>query len=815
MTSQPTATPPGTSDLSASDIDRHGCLLAVRVAGATFGSEFDFRSDHYAQLLVARTALRRRLAEARSLLLDLLHHAVAGEPNAAARRALLKLKRDLYNHRPCGPVAWAPAEIRGRLEDYASMRDSEAAILDECSSRVAHELVAQRRRLLANRRYRLGCRYSSEALWADLQSDSAPANASPPPWSPLGRGFHAYAAKFVSKANPFHVFAAIGFPARTGLTAEADYEVVLDAAVILAAERRVLPQVTDTRRVWLQLQPFTRVGATYQFWVNTPRELRVLTVRDGGALCAVLDFFESMLRARDRPVGTRAELDHFVRSAIAPDQVGAVSQAVDALTVHGVISSYLVTDFGLFAPNLRGIIPELDEQLASLERWHLAPVGASELEQVEAELAAVPPLLTSGSRRPYYVNSYVRRDLAPHEDAARLVHADLSDLRACFGVEHNRTSSTYAFRHWALDYLSAHGGRASYLQVLHACLRDRVTGLARYDPSAHRSREESDRRSAWFEALASQVGELTSDAVQGFCATARLLGTTPASLCFNGPFDYVRKVFYVGNVFAGGGRFATRYLLGRTAATGGTMPAPADELRRDETWLDVEVAPHFGTNLHYVVPTYPTGCGFDARYAHRFRRWVRPQDVTMGEQDEQLGYWDEVTGRRLRFHYRGFLLAHSLPLEYQLLLVGHADVYRNPFERDGAPSPTGFVHFDPGLTYGSVCVRRAQWSVRREALDPVCKPNVMESAIALRDWIHEHLAPEEERWYYRVAGAGRLSHKPRLLDLLDPASASAAVRTFAVLPPDTVLRLTRMQPPVEHLSVGHGGPRFTELMIEA
>jgi hypothetical protein len=183
-------------------------------------------------------------------------------------------------------------------------------------------------------------------------------------------------------------------------------------------------------------------------------------------------------------------------------------------------------------------------------------------------------------------------------------------------------------------------------------------------------------------------------------------------------------------------------------------------------------------------------------------------------EDGRPVYLHAPSGRRIRFHYVGFLQAQFLPIECQLLLAGHVCGYRNPFA-DGmqmhVPSDTEIEH-DPGVFYRQVCLRRSSWYVPTSLLRPLLhsgdSPNV---AIALRRWFHTHLAPDE-LWFFRSHRSNRRGEKPRLLDLASPLSVNAFRHALAGGAKHVVL--TRMAPGIAGLWRVNGESYVSELMVE-
>jgi hypothetical protein len=756
-----------------------GRLLAMRTAAGAFDGPFNLRSTVFAAFMRERRAVRTALDATRAVLLDSLHQAVPQEPERARRRQLLRLKRDVFAQRPLSETpAGVSTVLRERLDDYARLLERQTTLFDAYRPRIIADYRARLDRLLEDPRFQQACRYSSPGLWEDL-AHNRPAEAHE--LTSLDRTIGAYAAKFVSKANPFYLFAEVSLPRTAPPAPGVEHEIVLDLASVFELERALLPQVTDHARIWIALRPFVREGDSYRFWISSPPGLRVVSLKDDGTIGQLV----SVLRGR--PAATRSELE------------GAVpGERIDALIDQEILSAYLVTDFETFAPALGGISTEGEREIATLQRYHLARTNAEELREAEAAL---------GARR-YYVNAYRLDDTAAHERVAEAVTSDLTDLKSCFSLEHNFSQYEYVVQHFIADYLRDRGGRAAFFDVLRQFLQDRQGIIARYRLSAHCPPDEYRARADWWQMLSAQCGELTREQLMGLSAFPRRLAAE-RSLCFNGSFDYVTRTLYLSTVLAGDGRFAGRYFRRRTAR-------PVAAPRQDADVLDVELAPPPQPNLNYLFPAFAIGCGFEPRYAHRYARWVDPAEIAIELTDEgRVTYRHAPSGMRVRMHYRGFLLARYLPIEYQLLLADHADFFFNPFEGaeltgDGRP----LWHY-PALTYRSICLRRERWHVKTSELGDVMRhTDIVRFAAALRDWVHDRLRGDTDAWYYGAWHADSRRRKPRLLDLLNPLSADLFRRLLTGLGSDDVILFTMMQPPVDHLWRRDGAPYVSELMIE-
>jgi hypothetical protein len=778
-------------------------LLAIRRAGAAFAGPFALRSSCFEALLGERAALLAERTRTRDDLLCALHLAVPRAADRDERRLLVRTKRDVFNLRRPSASSLAPGLAPGLaalLARYQLILEREAALFVD---RRAEVLTEQRRalsRLLDDECFRSACRYSSADLWEEVEryrSSLGRENAAE--YSTLERGLYAYAIRFASKANPLHLFAGIAFAPSSGMETPGGCEVVLDASVILELEREVRPHVVDGTRVWLSLRPFRADGDRYRFWAASARGFRVLSLPRGRWLGAMTDFFAHQQHTTGRPVGTRAECEAYLQARLGAGRPEEVAAPLSALVENGIVSEYLVTDLGAFGRALSGAEPATDARVQRLQEVHLSRLDVHALAEAEGRLAPDG----EADRPRYYVNRYARVETDVHEAAAAALYDDLRVLKPFFCEENNFSPNSAVASAFLLERLGG-GGAAPLLDLLGPFIRELDTLIQRFHPDIARAGEVALRRSR-SAALAAESGSL--DRTQ----LARLLPQPlpPArSLCFNGPFDYERGIFYLSNVWAGDGRFISRYLLHRRSA-------PADGRRTEPGVIDVELAVPPDSNLNYVVRTYSTGCGFESRYSHQFDQWIDPAEIVVEAAGGEVVYRLATTGNRLRIHYHGFLLAQYLPAEYQILLVGHADTFHNPFRGPDTLAEQGGIRRVEALHHGAVCLRRERWVVPAPTLaGPLADADPLRRTARLRDLLHERLLVGVDDWYYRTSDVAGKGYKPQYLDLRNPLGVTSFRRAVAGLPDGGSVSLSPMQPVPAHLHHDEGVPYVTELMVE-
>src|SRR5205085_133482 len=230
------------------------------------------------------------------------------------------------------------------------------------------------------------------------------------------------------------------------------------------------------------------------------------------------------------------------------------------------------------------------------------------------------------------------------------------------------------------------------------------------------------------------------------------------AICFNGPVDANSGAFYPHNLFAGNGRYLSRYLMG----------TPRRQRSHKQEVLDVQLVCPYEDYRHYVAPVFSAACGFDSRYRRKFAHWIDPADVRVKSRDGRIVYEEKTSGRQLRFHFFGFFLGQILGPEYQLLLTTHADFFYNPFE--WGISPGDMVQHVPPLYYESVCLRREQRRFRKSFFEPAWQEeHILRNTLMLLGILRD-AGVEFTKCYFELFDLPAHLRKPRYLDLSNPLS---------------------------------------------
>lgn len=797
-------------------------LLSLRRAAWPFRRALT-RPPAFVSVLATYEALKKELTQLQELVVDGLYRAVPEAPNGTVRREWLALKRAVFNGRKAPRPSTLPDGLEEKVERYREISQALAETFPSAADEVVGEIQDALQEVTGEPDFRRALAYSSPDLLEALENRSSRNNPSSEDreLTRLDRGVYAYLARFTTKANPLHLFAGWLAPGLQPARGEGNCEVIFDSEALLALERRLVSRQEAADRQWLQMRPVRRLGDGWEIWLPSGGSWKLAQVPVSPFLEALAsrfaarreEGFPAVLRRKD----LAAELAELGAGADGGQALEAAQGAISTLLDQGLLQAFLIRDLFTPAPELEGIDPASDPLVEVIGRYHLERIEVEELDGfVEALSAATEGAEAEDPGRPERPRTYVNRlpadDLGEAQRAAEALTEPLERLKPLFAFEHNFSPNQRVIRTFYAEQL-AEKGSAPFLELLATFLRHRTEilerlGWGREAPEYGELRNRCCNLRG--ELSECELGELVEWVEPREGPTARRIRETQGSLCYAGPYDFESGRFFLGNVFAGRGRFASRYHLSRRRAL---VPENSD----DAAVVDVELVPPPVPSLNFVVQRYLTGCGFEARWGEGYDRWIEPQDLEVRWQEGEISYRDTATGDLLRFHPRSFLLAQYLPVEYQLLLVGHGDSFRNPF---GEISPRG-LEGDlaiPGLTFGPVCLRRPTWYLEGASISKELEgagPSVTELLAAtarLRHGLQERCGTAADLWFYSLPLGGKRAAKPRLLDLLDPLSVLAFHRALSQAPGPVALTVS--EPGPQGLWQHEGEGYASELMVE-
>lgn len=395
----------------------------------------------------------------------------------------------------------------------------------------------------------------------------------------------------------------------------------------------------------------------------------------------------------------------------------------------------------------------------------------------------------------YYVNSFVNDDITRAELAAERIREPLEKVTSILSLD-SFTPSRSVINSFLLEQLKDESPRP-YLTLAAIFLRDRKEILERHSWSSLENEQQD-----FLSECAGYEGELHLQQLNELSKAIK--EPSNRSVCFIGPYDFQSDRFYISNILDGDRRFAGRYFTdcGEILET---LPGQGD--------LHVEiVAPHVNT-LNLVRRFCDVGFSFGRKWSHGYKGWIEPEDVQVGIKDSSPYFFHKPSKRQLRFHFRGLLLAHFLPIEYQLLLIDHCDSFVNPFCRKrNLYSSNQELSYDPGLNFGPVSLRRESWAILSASLLKILESSdQLGATMALRLWFHNNLCGEDF-WYFEILNGTQRGEKPRFLDLLSPLSVAAFTRSLRGKP--CMVRLSKMQPACAGQWKVDGNAFSAELMVE-
>jgi hypothetical protein len=153
-----------------------------------------------------------------------------------------------------------------------------------------------------------------------------------------------------------------------------------------------------------------------------------------------------------------------------------------------------------------------------------------------------------------------------------------------------------------------------------------------------------------------------------------------------------------------------------------------------------------------------------------------------------------------------------------LLLDGHADYYRNPFDQDPiswCQSGDDKARCIPPIYYSSVCLRRQQWVFPALQFQQLWRErDIVSATLNLLDLIGSATKFETKDWYFRVHKKQRVAEQPRYLDLTNPLNVQIFLRACSTKNEAELISMSPMEPSRENLWGDERGAWLTELMIE-
>ncbi len=752
-------------------------------------------------------AATERIAHQRRDLTDAIHRRIP-QSERFVRRELLALKRALFSGRDLAlmarPGELVPPDIAHPSVELSAFAAALEALVAERIPQILEEIREAVVHALDDREFRLAIAAASPDLAADL----TPAKLHTEEVFAVARGVSTYAARFFSKANPFHAFARIDPSVRGDVPATSGYEIVLDHVHLRDLERRVVEWAGLRPDLFVAIAPHQVGNDHYQFWVHKGGGLAIVRLRSSAALDALVTWFADSHRLGS-PCARLHEISTYLATQAEEASSDAISNWLLRLSDLGVLTLYGISDFDRFAEELSELAnnhADLSDEVHFLGSVHRTIVDLDGLEAATRRLSSPSRSGANQGPIPFRVNALFEAEASRYHEAAAEVASDLRRLAPLFAVEHNFSATRRRMAAFYRSRLAARqGARSPFLDLMAEYLAEEGNAL-RVPP-------ESLEMMSLRERCASLHGSIDESQLEDLLLRIAPVETTDRpSLCFNGPFDAVKRRYFVSNVFAGDGRFVSRYLVRQRTSRPARSAQSAD--------LEVEVALPPWPDLNAVTPGCAIGCGFETRFAHRYAEWISPAAIEVALEAGTLVYRHRGSNRRLRLRYRGCLLSEFLPIEVQLLLLDQADAFHNPFLASDVPLAQETLEISE-VRFRQVVVRRRELRVRASAIlgDGTRHRNqggdLVRDALRLRERIRSIL-PEEfaELWFYRLLnGRGRLA-KPRFLDLASPLSSEAFHRFLGRSSAVDTVCLSPLDPPIENCFVEHGQPWATELMIE-
>src|SRR5262249_31609975 len=401
-------------------------LLAVRKAGSAFWGRHNIRSMIFDSVLEQYANLNREIARRKESLLADLFRTVPQAKSSRQRHQLLQIKRQVFKLRPVSAEQLNDLEPEQRCEviRYNEALRQRDAVLKESRASVLAELRGKMRALLEDPEFASAVNYSCPWLIEAFRRDRNPGDTT---FRNEERGMYDYAARFFSKANPFHNFASIAFPEYLGLTPRAEYEMVVSATSILKLESRLLDTTSPETSGFVYVRAFLEDDDSYLFFVREYASIKRIRIKKGRPLQVLVEFVKGRMSGC-----TFADcLEHLGRTMPEVAET-ALNSFLKRLIERDILARYLVTNFDRYAEEMMGLNQYCDRLIGEFRRRHLSPAPHS--TRAEADEQPDRPSGENGliDDNSYYVNRFSCRTTAPYESVAERLAPELKTLKDLF-----------------------------------------------------------------------------------------------------------------------------------------------------------------------------------------------------------------------------------------------------------------------------------------------------------------------------------------------------------------------------------------------
>ncbi|MGH1364945.1 MAG: lantibiotic dehydratase [Calditrichia bacterium] len=785
-------------------------LLALRKSGESFSSVFNVKSDCFVELFQKQSRLQEKITSLQNELAELLHHAFRQNYDQKEhRRYILKIKRDIHNLRPVKHMdaSFLGHDCLDQLGTYSRLVEEKSEVLSQLNTAPLEEIRNNIGTLLRNEKFLSAIDYSNPELFAKLKKYQT--GSSKKHFSKLERSVYSYGLRFFSKANPLYVFSELWFAEELGIEIEQSCELSLHMNYILGIEEHLLSYAGVQEKDLLYCQNSLKREEKITFIIPDARAKRYLSISSNPLLDKILFFFHRQL-PKEKSIG---RLTEYLHSEFPNEDVEGLQNYVAALIKNKILVRYLVRDFSKFYVDLEQQLLSMEKQLKDYQEIHHGHFDYSQLSQktnddqiLDSQLRHKAP----ANYRSFYVDSYFKTSArGPNEKSFTETLQDLKQVKPLFLPNGNNRYMADNIVLLLKDILADKSCNSiPFLDFLDHCIQNSVN-FSSLPPAQNSARESFEQQSALLQKkLATLQGELEKPILEQLTQKYDAPKINP-HLCFNGPFDYQNQRYYINNIWAGNGRFISRYLINQPGKR-------ARKHANSSAGLNVQVYDFFdNSNKGYTVTPFDVGFGMNARFKHLFKEWLTPEEIQLSLDGDQVIYSKAGSGQRIHFYYLGFALISGLATEYQILLANKNDFYLNSFA-DWIIPHADANPFQPGLTYGQICLRRDRWYIPGKEI-PALIPadNTVSCAMRLLSWAERTLDNSCRYYYFRTAGnATRFAHKPMFLDVQNPLSVSNFYTRIAQNDPNSFVCFERMEPPINNLYEYEKQKYLTEVMLE-
>ena len=782
-----------------------GILTAVREAAFSFQSPFFMESGEFKNLIERKTEISEKLDKLSEEIIGRLFALITKEKNEKTRQQLIVLKRSLFNRRNISIAIAEDLTSKGfsesRLDEYGKLLTEKNELFETYGRKILTEIEQCCNKILENEFFLTSLEYSCPEL--SLSRLRSPTKFSK--WLRAVSTVYGYALKHITKSPPLITFSRIYLPASRGIVKTDTFETVLNVGIFSEIENSLTRSPNVESLLKFEMVTNWRSGSKHYFLVFRDNTVKILHYPATPILEKWVNYFNEM-QSNDHPI-TRKNLFRL----FSGDATEATSKLFEKLLQDGIFFSYLIENINSPAKNLIKSDPDHQTFYENLQKYDCHIFAFDRVLCEHRKITKDISLLEIKTSPPYIGYYYAGQITAGQRELADVFTKDLNIIADIFCADHNNSYNRMTLLGLIEKCFESSGKmRIPYLELLTRLMWAKVDENSGYQ---NRYRKSLREISVFQKKILEMNGHLTAENI------AELTGLLPENakqisgtkrtfpICFVGTVDFQTPSFYPHNVFSGNERFTGKYLMRQNQ----NRFEPDDD---HGGTLNVEVLPIWNIPQHRVTRSLDTGFSFDRRSLQLFDESVAPEDIEVILQGKPV-FIHRLTGKKLKFHYRGLALLQRLPIPYKILLYDQIDFFVNFFAQTPPPcKPDEIVSLEQ-LSYQSIVLRRSCFCIGIDLLKPyIMEKDLVRGAYYFRKYIKDICRFDSDYLYFRPVEKNNFTDTPRFLNLIHPLGWDIFRRSILKFPECETVHFTPCRPLPEQMFLKSDGNHFTEFMIE-